>query len=214
MDDYKVKPHVVKVDDKPDNKNDSNNENKNCEKEIDISFIIDTTYSMSRIYAYVYPRLCEEIDELQKISNKIDFYMTCFDGEKVYSFPESFDAETLKSYLRLLNFYGGSVTGYESVLNEALQAETKRLSQETDACIRGIVLVTDSMPCENAAARYDGDGSLIDFIEVFSAQPWNAKSFIQINNRMRFYSTEDMMAGRYKGSLYNRLKEILNQPDW
>ena len=162
----------------------------------------------------MYPRLCEEIDELQKISNKIDFYMTCFDGEKVYSFPESFDAETLKSYLRLLNFYGGSVTGYESVLNEALQAETKRLSQETDACIRGIVLVTDSMPCENAAARYDGDGSLIDFIEVFSAQPWNAKSFIQINNRMRFYSTEDMMAGRYKGSLYNRLKEILNQPDW
>ena len=185
------------------------------DKGIYISFIIDTTYSMSKIYAYVYPRLCEEINELHnELRKELHFYMTFLDRERVYPFPNFYDEEELKRNLQLLNFYGGSHTGYEPVLNDALKAETKRLSQQTNACIRGIVLVTDSMPCENAAARYDGDGSLIDFIEVFSAQPWNAKSFIQINNRMRFYSTEDMMAGRYKGSLYNRLKEILNQPDW
>lgn len=133
-----------------------------------IQFVMDMTYSFSRVFPAVYHavQVCmDKISEKKKefpdirvryglvtFNDKIESVR--FDGS---CFTES--EHVFMDQLRKMRFTGGSPNEYEENINEAVEAGLRNLEKESEEYAnRGLLLLTDSIPKERKPDFYSLDG--------------------------------------------------------
>ncbi len=177
---------------------------------IHISFILDITYSMYRIYNILYRRLCEEIDKLKTLDADISMKFTLVsENGPLNKFDTEKDTEKFKKHLLEFEFSGGSEYGYEEYLNHALNHEVKSTDMINDADIKGIILITDSMASENSMPDDDFSNINLDFVCIYVGEP-QTDNFIRLNNKSMIKIQEFLYApnGVIYSILNNKMQSL------
>ena len=147
-----------------------------------LEIIIDGTYSMSKIYSFLYDRLIGEVNELKKINADI-FIKTIvvYDKNNIRNMGNFGNVDKFKNDLLSIEFCGGSYDGFEPCLNDALVATANELENIENADLKGILLVTDSMPGTSQKPDYNISNSMCDFAILFVNEPDKDDQFIDLN---------------------------------
>lgn len=155
-------------------------EMKSQKRKVYLEIIIDGTYSMSVIYSFLYNRLIGEVNELKKINADI-FIKTvvAYDKNDIRNMGNFRNANQFKKDLLSIEFYGGSYDGFEPCLNDAIGTAVYDLEDIENADLKGIMLVTDSMPGMNGKLDISVD-DVCDFAILFVNEPENDEQFIDL----------------------------------
>ena len=155
-----------------------------------IAFIIDSTYSMSKIYNILYRRLCEEIDELKKLEADVFIKISLSGGEGYLEYTEfENDAEKLKEKLLNFEFKGGSDSGYEEYLNVSLINAINKMDKVNNASIKGVI---------------DLDSAYIDFVNIYAGEP-QTDNFISLKNK-EITKIQEFLSDSNKGLIHEMIK--------
>lgn len=166
-----------------------------------LEIIIDGTYSMSVIYSFLYNRLIGEVNELKKINADI-FIKTvvAYDKNDIRNMGDFGSTAKFKKDLLSIEFHGGSYDGFEPCLNDAIGTAVYDLENIGNADLKGLMLVTDSMPGMNGKLDIDVE-DMCDFEILFVNEPKNHEQFIDLK-RASMRNIRDFLGNSEKKVLY------------
>lgn len=124
-----------------------------------LAFVLDRSYSFSKVFAAVYSTLDKVVHELDLIqkdghNRQVAFYygLVWFDGQSAEAIHFGSGKRFTEDYKEFLGrvkglvLEGGSFDGYENV-NEGIRTALDALREESGPCDnRGLLMFTDSMP--------------------------------------------------------------------
>ena len=175
-------------------------------KSVVISFILDTTYSMSKIYFWLYRILIKEIDNVET-SNASILWRVSFITDVVSDKVKELSSSELKDLLKSekLEFKNGSPSGYENIM-EPLKNEVNAL-KNISADIKGLLLFSDSLPSAESSANKI-DGCQVDFgcIYLYSNDEFQIKA-----DNVDVYSMEDLIRGNLQINLDQKINKLLEK---
>ena len=118
---------------------------KNIEKKsVVISILIDTTYSMRKIFSRIYRYLINEVNSVS-FSNADIKWRLCLIREKDYEFIGELSTDDFIRKIRDITLKGGSESGYEECIISSLASECSAM-KNVEADLKGLLLITDTSP--------------------------------------------------------------------
>lgn len=170
-----------------------------------LEIIIDGTYSMSKIYPFLYIRLIGEANEMKKVN--VDIFIKtiiAYDRNDIRNMGNFGDTEKFKKDLLSIEFHGGSYDGFEPCLNDAIVTAVDDLGNIENADLKGIMLVTDSMPGTGVKPSVSMKDNMCDFALLFVNEPANDEQFIDLNG-VSTRDIRDFLGSSEKKVLYSEI---------
>lgn len=170
-----------------------------------LEMIIDGTYSMSMIYSFLYNRLTGEVNELKKIN--VDIFVktvVAYDKNDIRNMGNFGSMDKFKSDLLSIEFHGGSYDGFEPCLNDAIVTAVDDLANIENADLKGIILVTDSMPGTGVKSVVSIKDTVCDFALLFVNKPANDEQFVDLNG-VSTRDIRDFLGSSEKKVLYSEI---------
>ena len=108
-----------------------------------ISLLLDTTKSMSKIYARVYHQMMKEIYAMKSLKDISLTWRLSYIGCNGYQYVGDMTSEELKKTLDHIILRGGAHDGYEEII-EPLKQECAAL-MDVGADVKGLLMLTDTV---------------------------------------------------------------------
>ena len=108
-----------------------------------ISLLLDTTKSMSKIYARVYHQMMKEIYAMKSLKDISLTWRLSYIGCNGYQYVGDMTSEELKKTLDHIILRGGAHDGYEEII-EPLKQECAALT-DVGADVKGLLMLTDTV---------------------------------------------------------------------
>ena len=179
---------------------------KSSKSKVFLNVIIDGTYSMESIYAFVYSRLHSEAEELKKLNREVLIKTIVMHDSTIQNMGEYGNIEKFQKDILAIEIYGGSNDGFEPYLNNALAETAVDLQDISDNDIKFILLITDSMPGADLKTETTFDENICNKVILAVNDPDSASNEFVYMNNMTIVNIRDFLMSKENNLLYKEIK--------